>query len=96
MDKATFNKKKRQFTQKIDLKLRNWIVKSLIWSLVLYGSEAWTLKAKGKKLLEYFQLWTWRRMKICWTENQKNEVFHKVKEGRSLLKKNNVRANELD
>lgn len=37
------------FSFQVDLKLKKRIVKSLIWSKVLYGAETWTLKAKYNK-----------------------------------------------
>ena len=42
MAKAAFNKKKTLFTSKLDLNLRNKLVKCYIWSMALYGAETWT------------------------------------------------------
>jgi hypothetical protein len=39
MAKATFNKKKTLFTSKLDLNLRNKLVKCYIWRIALYGAE---------------------------------------------------------
>ena len=49
-------------TGKLDLKLKKRLVKSLIWSVVLYGAETWTMKAADKKRLESFEMWIWRRI----------------------------------
>ena len=48
MTKAAFNKKKTLFTSKLGLNLRNKLVKCYIWSMALYGTETWTLRAEGK------------------------------------------------
>jgi hypothetical protein len=40
MGKATFNKKKTLFTSKLDLNLRNKLVKCHMWSIALYGAES--------------------------------------------------------
>jgi hypothetical protein len=46
MAKAAFNKKKTLFTSKLDLNLRNKLVKCCILSIALYGTETWTLRKR--------------------------------------------------
>ena len=56
MAKATFNKKKALFTSKMDLNLKNKLVKCYIWSTVLYRAENWTLRKvirNAWKVLKY-------------------------------------------
>jgi hypothetical protein len=72
MAKAAFNKKKTLFTSKLDLELRKKLVKCYI---ALYGVETWTLRKLGRKYLESFEMWCWRRMeKISWTDRVNNEA----------------------
>jgi hypothetical protein len=87
MAKAEFNKKKTLFTSKLDLKLRNKLVKCYIWSIALYGAKTWTLRKADQKYLKGFEMWCWRRMeKISWTDRVRNEeVLHRVKEERNVL-----------
>jgi hypothetical protein len=75
------------FTSKLDLNLKNKLVKCYIWSIVLYGAETWTLRKIDHKYLESFEMWCWRRMeKISWTDRVRNEeVLHRVKEERNIL-----------
>jgi len=41
----------------------------------------------SQKYLESFEMWCWRRMeKISWTGRVRNELFHRVKEQRNILK----------
>jgi len=63
-------------------------IKSCIWSVVLYGSETWTLGKNEKRVINAFETWCWRTMlKIKWTDRITNdEVFQRVKEERLLLK----------
>jgi len=61
MAKAAFNKK-TLFTSKLDLNLREKLVKCYIWSIALYGAETWTLQAADQIYLEIFEVWCWRRM----------------------------------
>jgi hypothetical protein len=80
MAKSAFNKK-TLFTSKLDLELRNKLVKCYIWSIALYGAETWTLRKLDQKYLEGFAT-CWKRMeKIRWTDRvNKEAVLHRVKE----------------
>ena len=57
--------------------------------MVLYGAEAWTLRAADLKYLESFEMWCWRRMeKISWNDRVRNEeVLLRVNEQRNILHK---------
>ena len=53
---------------------------SHIWSIALYGSETLALIQLGRNYMEYFDMWSWRRMeKIKWPDLVPNEeiVEHK-------------------
>jgi hypothetical protein len=87
MAKAAFNKKKNFFTSKLDLNLRNKLVKFYIWSIALYGAETWALRKVDQKYLESFEMWCSRRMeKIICTDRVRNELLHRVKEERNILR----------
>jgi len=87
MAKTAFNKKRALFTSTLDLELRKKLVKCYIWSIALYGTETWTLRAVDQNRLESFEMWCWRRMgKISWTDQVRNEeVLLRVKEQRNTL-----------
>jgi len=72
---------------KLRMELKKRFVKSFIWSVALYGSETWTIKAADKKHLEAFEMWIWRRMlKISWRDHKTNEeVLRMVEEERTLI-----------
>ena len=54
--------------------VRKRLVKVFVWSVVLYGSEMWTLQKEDIRRLESFEMWIWRRMmKASWTEHKANE-----------------------
>jgi hypothetical protein len=88
MAKAAFNKKRVLFTSTSDLELRKKLVKCYIWSIALYGTETWTLRAVDQKQLESFEMWCWRRMeKISWTDHVRNEeVLESRSRGISYMK----------
>ena len=78
--KAAFNNK-NFFTRKLDLNLRNKLVKRQICSTSLCGAESWTFRKVDKHYLDSFELWFCRR-----TDRVKNEdALHSVEEGRSIL-----------
>ena len=89
MTKTAFNKNDL-FTSKLDLNLRKKLVKCYIWSIVLYGTETWTLQKVDQKYLERIEMWCWRRKeRISWTYIMRNEILHEVKEERNILQTNN-------
>jgi len=57
----------------IGMDLKKQLVRSLIWSTALYGSESWVQKKCDEKLVTAFEMWVWRRMlRISWTERKTN------------------------
>ena len=42
------------------------LVRLLVFSLALYGSETWTLRTADRRRLDAFQMWCWRRLRIPW------------------------------
>ena len=87
MGKGAFLAKKILLTSNISMELKKRIVKSTVWSVMLYGTETWMLTQAEKKRIEAFEMWVWRRMlKISWTEKISNdEVLMKIGEQWSLL-----------
>ena len=87
MGKAAFEKERRLLTGNLNLKLKKRLVKSLIWSVALYGAETWTINAADKRKLESFEMWIWRRMlRISWREHRRNDdVLQEVEEERNLI-----------
>ena len=73
--RATFLKLKKFLTNRnLNFKLRYRMVKCYVWSVLLYGAEAWTLKAASINRIEAFEMWILKRMlKIPWTEHVRNE-----------------------
>jgi len=59
----------------------------MIWSVVLYGSETWTMRKEDIKRLEAFEMWIWRRTeRISGMEQRRNEeILKMVDEKRSLI-----------
>jgi hypothetical protein len=62
------------------------IVETMIFPIVTYGSESWTVRKKERKKMDAFELWTWRRMlRTPWTDRRTNaSIIDEVKPKRSL------------
>ena len=60
------------------------MVKTLVWSTLLYGSETWTLRKEDIRKLEAVEMWMWRRMeRVSWMDKITNEeILNKVREKR--------------
>ena len=85
--KDAFMEHRMLLTKSLNQTLKKRLAKSLVWSVLLYGSEAWTLKKDDIRRLESFEMWVWKRMeKISWTERVRNEeVLRRVGEERTLI-----------
>jgi hypothetical protein len=60
MTKATFNKKKTLFTNKLDLKLRKEMLKCYSWIIAFVLLKIWILWRVDKKYKESFEVCCWR------------------------------------
>ena len=50
------------------------LLRSLAFSIAIYGSERWVLKMLDEKKIEAFEMWSYRRLlKISWTDMESNE-----------------------
>jgi hypothetical protein len=78
--KATFKKQKKLFTSKLDLNLKQELLKCYIWSIALCGDEMLTLGKLDQKHRKSFELLCWKLMeKVSWTVRNE-EVLPRVKE----------------
>ena len=63
------------------------LVKALIWPVITYGAEGWTLKKYDERRLEAAEMWCYRRMlRISWTEKRTNKsILDELQTRRELL-----------
>jgi Reverse transcriptase (RNA-dependent DNA polymerase)/Endonuclease/Exonuclease/phosphatase family len=87
MGKDAFYKRGELLRGSLSRKLKKRMVKTLVWSVVLYGSETWTMRKDDIKRLEAFEMWIWRKMeRVSWMEKITNEeVLQMIEEKRSLI-----------
>ena len=54
------------------------IVEAMVFPVVMYGCESWTLKKAGCRGLDAFELWCWRRLlRVPWTASRSNQSILK-------------------
>ena len=50
------------------------IVKILVFPIVMYGCESWTVKQAEHQIIYAFELWSWRRLlRVPWTARRSNQ-----------------------
>ena len=54
------------------------LVKAMVFTVVLYGCESWTLKKDECQRIDAFELWCWRRLlRVHWTARRSNQSILK-------------------
>ena len=54
------------------------LVKAMVFPLVMYGCESWTVKKAERRRIDAFELWCWRRLlRVPWTARRSNQSILK-------------------
>ena len=55
-------------SRNIPLPTKGHIVKAIVFAVVMYGYESWTIKKAEHQRIDAFELWCWRRLlRVPWT-----------------------------
>ena len=62
------------------------LVKAMVFPVVMYGCESWTIKKAKHRRIDVFQLWCWRKLlRAPWTARRSNQsILKKIDPGCSL------------
>ena len=62
------------------------LVKAMVFPVVMYGYESWTVKKAGRRRIDAFELWCWRRLlRVPWTARKSNQsILKQISPGCSL------------
>ena len=62
------------------------LVNAMVFPMVMYGCECWTVKKAEHRRIDAFQLWCWRRLlRVPWTARSSNQfILNKISPGCSL------------
>ena len=70
----------------ITLSTKVCLVKAMVFPLVMYGCESWTIKKAEHRRIDAFLLWCWRRLlRVPWTARRSNQsILKEISPGCSL------------
>ena len=62
------------------------LVKAMVFPVVMYGCESWTVKKAERRRIDAFELWCWRRLlRVPWTARRCNQsILKEISPGISL------------
>ena len=62
----------------ITLPTKVYLVKAMVFPVVMYGCESWAIKKAECRRIDAFELWCWRRLlRVPWTAKRSNQSFLK-------------------
>ena len=70
----------------ITLSTKVHLVKAMVFPVVMYGCESWTVKKSERQKIDAFELWCWRRpLRVPWTGRTSNQsILKEISPGCSL------------
>ena len=70
----------------ITLSTKVRLVKAMVFPVVMYGCECWTIKKAARQRIDAFELWCWRRfLRVPWTARRSNQsILKEINPGCSL------------
>ena len=62
------------------------LVKAMVFPVIMYGCESWTIKKAERQRIDAFELWCWRRLlRVPWTARRSNQsILKEISPGCSL------------
>ena len=73
-------------SREIILPTKVHLVKAMVFPVVMYGCESWTIKKADHRRIDTFELWCWRRLlRVLWTARRSNQsILKEISPGCSL------------
>ena len=73
-------------SRNITLLAKVHLVKAMVFPVVMYGCESWTVKKAERRRINAFELWCWRRLlRVPWTARRSNQsILKEISPGISL------------
>ena len=70
----------------ITLPTKVCLVKAMVFPVVIYGCESWTVRKAGHRKIDAFELWCWRKLlRVSWTARRSNQsILKEISPGCSL------------
>ena len=72
--------------REITLSTKIHLVKAMVFPVVMYECESWTIKKAEQRRIDAFELWCWRRLlRVPWTSRRSNQsILKEISPGCSL------------
>ena len=65
-------------SREISLPAKVHLIKAMVFPVVMYGCESWTIKKAEHQRIDAFELWCWRRLlRVPWTARRSNQSILK-------------------
>ena len=62
----------------ISMPTKAHLIKAMVFPIVMYGCESWTIKKAENRIIDTFELWCWRRLlRVPWSERRSNQSILK-------------------
>ena len=73
-------------TRDITLSTKVHLIKAMVFPVVMYGGESWTIKRAEHRRIDAFEVWCWRRLlRVPWTARRANKsILKEISPGCSL------------
>ena len=69
------------------------LVKAMVFPVVMYGCESWTVKKAERGRIDAFELWRWRRLlRVPWTARRSNQSILKEISPSDFFGRNDAKA----
>ena len=68
----------------ITLPAKVCLVKSMVFPVVMYGCESWTMKKAEHRRIDAFELWCWRFLRVPWTARSNQSILKELNREYSL------------
>ena len=69
------------------------LVKAMVFPVVMYGCESWTVKKAERRRIDAFELWCWRRLlRVPWTARRSIQSILKISQSCVFIGRTDVEA----
>ena len=83
--KAMTNRDSILKSRDVTLPTKVRLVKAMVFPVIMYGCESWTIKNAEHRRIDAFELWCWRRLlKVLWTARSNQSILKEINSECSL------------
>ena len=65
----------------ITLPTKVHLVKAMVFPVVMYGCESWSIKKSDRRRIDAFELWCWRLVRVPWTARSNQSILEEISPG---------------